>query len=162
MGLNEEDAGFAFNLLIAVVSIICMRFSFAVTLLMCATAMVCNRGENSAPSVDTLASVPGPDPNLYAHVQDASDWQNPYILVLAEGLQVECRAVGVGRTIPVSALKETLMRLPRSAWPYGRIVAGNESGVRSQGDTPRIEKNRMQVDEALKSMNIKVEWWGSA
>ena len=139
-----------------------MRFSFAVTLLMCASAMVCNRGENSAPPVDTLASVPGPDPKLYAHVQDASDWQNPYIVVLADGLQVECRAVGMSRTLPVSALKETLLGLPRSAWPYGRIVVGNESGVRSQGDTPRIEKNRMQVDETLKSMDIAVDWWPSA
>jgi hypothetical protein len=123
--------------------------------------VVCNGGEHAAPQADPLASVPTPDPKLYAHVQDASDWQNPYILVLADGLQVECRAVGMSRTVPVSALKETLLGLPRSAWPYGRVVAGNESGVRSNGDTPGIERNRMQVDEILKLMNIEVDWWPS-
>src|SRR5258708_8223620 len=140
------------------VSYTSMRGCVVGVILLNFVTMGCSPNRAATREINALASVPAPDRKLYVDVQDAPDWQNPYIVVFADGLQVECRAVGMSKRITASALKKTLLELPRSAWPYGKIVAGNENSIRSQGDAARIERNRVEVDKILKSMDIAVDW----
>ena len=45
-----------------------------------------------------------------------------------------------------------------SAWPYGRVVAVTENGVRAQGDDVSIRKNRALVAGTLESLHVLINW----
>jgi len=103
------------------------------------------------------------DPNKYRSVRDARDWQNPYLMVQANGIEAG----------PISAAKEAatmspvdvvayLEKLPSMAWPYGLVVAVQEKGVRAPGDDARIKRNREELVRLLEKAGVKVDLWPSA
>ena len=60
-------------------------------------------------------------------------------------------------------LHQTLLSLPRSAWPYGRIVAVQAGGGSTTQDaSTRIEQNRVQAHAILKAVGVTVEYWPGA
>ena len=63
---------------------------------------------------------------------------------------------------PLSVLARTLVGLPDSAWPYGRVVAGSENGVRIIGNDKLIKRNREEADKILREMGLEVQWLPSA
>lgn len=145
----------------------CMARNLLVVLLCAAIAFVsCSQPTSRQRVADTGASplknrIPPPDPNKYRSVRDARDWQNPYLMVLANGIR------------PISGAKDTptmspadmvayLEKLPSTAWPYGLVVAVSENGIRADGDDARIKRNREELVRLLEKAEIKVDLWPSA
>jgi hypothetical protein len=106
------------------------------------------------------ARIPPADHAMYRNVHDAADWRNPYLLITRDGYDV--RFQGGRMSGPLSLLARTLVGLPNSAWPYGRVVAGSENGVRTIGDDELIKRNRKEADKILREMGLEVQWWPSA
>jgi hypothetical protein len=114
---------------------------------------------------DRLNSQIGPaNPQVYKSIRDAGNWKNPYLVVRREGIEVIARGLGSGRqTVPASDLRRTLVELPVSAWPYGRIVAMQDINLRSVdlGDEEPIAGNRSIALATLKKLGIAVDRWPS-
>lgn len=98
----------------------------------------------------------------YKSVLDASRWANPYLVVQQEGVEVVSPTTTPNRKlIPVENLQKTLLELPISAWPYGKVVAWQENGAR--GDNPRLQKqNKADAERILKSLQVEIERWPGA
>jgi len=145
----------------------CMARNLLVVLLCAAMAFVsCSQPTSMQRVADTGASplknrIPPPDPNKYRSVRAARDWQNPYLMVQANGIR------------PISGAKDTptmspadivayLEKLPSMAWPYGLVVAVQENGVRALGDDAPIKRNREELVRLLEKAGIKVDGWPSA
>ena len=60
------------------------------------------------------------------------------------------------RIVKPEELTQALGNLPPSAWPYGRVVAVTETGVRASGDDVLIRKNRGIVLGTLEGMHVLV------
>ena len=109
--------------------------------------------------------IPPPDPSKYKDVRDARDWQNPYLVIRAEGVEVISRSAAVERqSIPCDELAVFLESLPATAWPYGRVVAAQEIGIRrgdGRDDQP-IAENKARVERILRLLGIQVDWRASA
>jgi hypothetical protein len=100
------------------------------------------------------------DPSKYRNVQDAANWKNPYLVITSEGFDLRVR--GGQMHGPLAVLARTIVGLPDSAWPYGRVLAASESGVRSRDSCELIKKNKEQADKILKDLGVIVDWWASA
>jgi len=106
------------------------------------------------------ARVPPADPKKYRNVRDASNWRNPYLTINRDGFDLRFQG---GRMFgPMSVLARSLVGLPSSVWPYGRVIAGAENGIRSIGDDAKIRNNRDSADKILRELGLTVSWWPSA
>ena len=106
------------------------------------------------------ASIPEADPGKYRNVRDAKDWKNPYLTITADGFELTFQG---GRMFgQLSILARTVAGLPSSAWPYGRVLAGGQSGVGSGDSFERSKRNKEEADKILKELGLRVEWWPSA
>jgi hypothetical protein len=149
-----------------------MRFmarSLLVAFLSAAIACVsCSQPTTMQRVVDTGASqlknrIPPPDANKGRSVRDARDWQNPYLMVQANGIDVRpISAVTEAPTMSPVDVVAYLEKLPSMAWPYGLVVAVQENGVRASGDDARIKRNREELVRLLETAGIKVDLWPSA
>lgn len=104
-----------------------------------------------------------PDLNKYRSVRDARDWQNPYLMVGANG--IDARPISAATEAPTMSPEDVvayLEKLPSIAWPYGLVVAVQENGVRSPGDDLRIKRNREELVRLLEEAGVKVALWPSA
>ena len=98
------------------------------------------------------------DPAKYRGVRDAKDWKNPYLVVRPTGVQI----LGVTSLEPgvaVESIAAVLAGLPRSAWPYGLVVAVQDVSVQAPGDAPRIRANREKLLRILKQLGVAVDLW---
>ena len=94
-------------------------------------------------------------------MRDAKDWKNPYLVVRRDGVEI----VGVTSAepvIPEHLVEAELERLPRSAWPYGLVVAVQDVGLMAVGDEPHVLANREKLLALLKRAGIAAELWPSA
>src|SRR5215472_215109 len=108
------------------------------------------------------ARIPRADPAKYKSVRDAALWKNPFLTITRDGFDVRFQG---GRMFgPLSVLARTLVGLPDSAWPYGRVIAGAENGVRAAGDADdaAIKRNRDEADKILRELGLVIDWWPSA
>jgi len=146
----------------------CMARSLLVAFLCAAIACVsCSQPTSIQRVVDTGASqlknrIPPPDSNKYRSVSDARDWQNPYLLVQANG--IDARPISAATEAPTLSLGEVvayLEKLPSIAWPYGLVVAVQENGLRAPGDDARIKRNREELVRLLEKAGVKVDLWPS-
>jgi hypothetical protein len=107
--------------------------------------------------------IPPPDPNKYRSVRAARDWQNPYLMVRANGIYA--RPISAATEAPTMSPADVvayLEKLPSMAWPYGLVVAVQENGIRATGDDARIKRNREELVRLLEKAGIKVDGWPSA
>jgi hypothetical protein len=107
--------------------------------------------------------IPPPDPNKYRSVRDARDWQNPFLMVRANG--IDARPISPATESPTMSPADVvayLEKLPSIAWPYGLVVAVQENGIRAPGDDARIKSNREELVRLLEEAGIKVDPWSSA
>ena len=117
--------------------------------------------EASLPINERLpARIPPANPVKYQRVRDASNWNNPYLVISSEGFDL--RFSGGQTHGPLSILARTIVGLPDSAWPYGRVLAASESGVQSADSSELIKRNKEQADKILKELGVTVDWWPSA
>jgi hypothetical protein len=90
-------------------------------------------------------------------------WRNPYLIVRADGVALLDPDDHLERILKPEELTQTLGNLPPSAWPYGRVVAVTENGVRSSADDDvKIRKNRAVVAGTLESLQVLIHWIPSA
>lgn len=106
--------------------------------------------------------VAAPDPKKYSTIRDARDWQNPYLIVRANGIDARTTSAATeGQEMSPSDVVAYLERLPPIAWPYGLVVAVQGISVRSPGDDAPIQKNREELLLLLEKAGIKVNLWPS-
>ncbi|HEX2710610.1 MAG TPA: hypothetical protein VHM88_00070, partial [Candidatus Acidoferrales bacterium] len=90
-------------------------------------------------------------------------WQNPYLVVRANGIDVwPISAATKAPTISPADVVAYLERLPSIASPYGLVVAVQEIGIRAAGDDDPIKKNREELVRLQRKAGVKVEFWPSA
>jgi hypothetical protein len=103
--------------------------------------------------------IPPPDAK-YRSIRDAGDWQNPYLVVQAKG--IDARPLSATTKAPTMSAVDVLTyleKLPPRAWPYGLVVAVQENGVRAPGDDARIKSNREELVRLLEKAGVKVDLW---
>src|SRR5438445_9679264 len=105
--------------------------------------------------------IPKADPKKCHAVQGAKDWKNPYQIVRRDGIEI-VGMTAVGQAISVDSVPGVLKGLPDSAWPSGLVVAVQDIGLVSEGDSPRIEANGKRLLMLLKKLAIAADLWRSA
>jgi hypothetical protein len=120
--------------------------------------------QNNSVQAGQLNSRIGPaNPDRYKAIRNAKDWDNPYLVIRRDGIEVIAKSLPSGRTTVASAdLQRTLTELPVTAWPYGRVVALQDIGSRAPGDEQPIADQRSATLATLKTLQVTVEGWPSA
>jgi len=86
-------------------------------------------------------------------------WRNPYLIVRTDGVALFDSADSAEILLKNDELIPALAKLPASNWPYGRVVAAAENGVRgSEQDRVAIRRNKGIVGGMLESAHIAVRW----
>ena len=113
--------------------------------------------------VAIMQSIPPADPGKYANTRDMKNWRNPYILIRPDGIGLLDMADNAEIVLKPEELLPALAKLPATAWPYGRVVAAQENGVRSsEQDGVAIRRNKGIVGGLLEGAHIVVDWVPSA
>jgi hypothetical protein len=106
-----------------------------------------------------IQQIPPADPQKYSAMRDMKAWRNPYLIVRIDGVGLLDVSNNEQQIVDPDKLSEALARLPSSAWPYGRVVAIQESGAAgSDEDKVKLRKNRALVAGALESMKVVINW----
>jgi len=111
-----------------------------------------------------ILAIPPATPEKYRGMRDMKGWRNPYLILRADGVGLLDPENHLERILKPGELTQALGNLPPSAWPYGRVVAVSESGVRSGNaeDDVKIRTNRALVAGTLESMHVLINWIPSA
>jgi hypothetical protein len=103
--------------------------------------------------------------DLTKRVSDAKDWQNPYIMIYDSGeVGVSWDSMKQSKGMKLSELKDFLIKLPVTAWPYGRIAGVQGCGITS-GNKESQSNRKQSSDELtkiLKDLHITLYPWPSA
>ena len=103
------------------------------------------------------------EPEKYRGLIHMKGWRNPYLIIRADGVGVLDPDDHLERILKPAELTQALGNLPASAWPYGRVVAVTENGVKASADDDvRIRANRAIVAGTLESMHVLINWIPSA
>jgi hypothetical protein len=105
--------------------------------------------------------IPAADPEKYKFIRDARDRANPYLIVDPNSILVRALTLPPGgKTVRLERLRETLMDLPLSAWPHGRVVAvGPHYGVGGRVDPTSINANMRATMAVLTALPVVVNPW---
>lgn len=126
----------------------------------------------------SLEEIPPPSKHLYVNVRSTDAWQNPFLTVHRDTLtlriifpQQTSSALDAGTLLhPVAArrqeleirisdLPEALAAVPDFAWPYGRVVAIEESPTASRQDRPQVRRNVEQAIRIVNDLDVVVDEW---
>lgn len=103
--------------------------------------------------------IPPPDPSRYKYNIAGRDWPNPSLLVRREDIQLTVKAASIeNKIVSLDELASVLTALPPSAWPYGKVVAVGESGLRGQDNDRLIAENRAKTESVLNSLGVTIDW----
>jgi hypothetical protein len=121
--------------------------------------------QNDSVQAGRLSSRIGPaNPDRYKSIRDAKDWENPYLVIRRDGTEVIAKSLPSGRTtVPSADLLRTLIALPVTAWPYGRVVAVQEISIRAgeRSDDKPIAGNLDAALAIVKKLDVAVARWPS-
>jgi hypothetical protein len=110
-----------------------------------------------------ILAIPEPTPEKYRGLIRMKGWRNPYLIIRADGVGLLDPDDHLERILKPAELTQALGNLPPSAWPYGRVVAVTENGVKASADDDvRIRTNRAIVAGTLESMHVLINWIPSA
>jgi hypothetical protein len=116
------------------------------------------------------------DPNIkvvqtdkISEIRDADDWDNPFIKVCDDAITISWGKSMHHKPLHQSVLKRPekienfLVRLPVSAWPYGRIIALSEHPI---GGLPGGRAYRKRswdlIMASMKRLDVQVNPWPGA
>jgi hypothetical protein len=106
-----------------------------------------------------LQAIPSADAAHYDRIQNMKSWRNPYLIVRADGVAILDSADNAEIILKPDELLGALAHLPASDWPYGRVVAAAENGVRaSEQDGVAIRRNKGIVGGLLQGAHVAVKW----
>ncbi len=135
-----------------------------VALVSCSAPKVPDRAALEASAAARILAIPAAAPEKYRGMRDMKGWRNPYLILRADGVALLDPDNHLERILKPGELTQALGNLPPSAWPYGRVVAVSEGGVRSGAaeDDVKIRTNRALVAGTLESMHVLINWIPSA
>jgi hypothetical protein len=115
-------------------------------------------GRNTPSQTQLDPRIPPPDPGRYEYNMAGKDWPNPSLIILRDGVQLTVKAASIeNKIVSLGELASVLTALPPSAWPYGKVVAVGEPGLRSPDDR-LIEENRTKTEAVLNSLGVTIDW----
>lgn len=125
-----------------------------------------------------LARIALPTKSRYVDVHEPGAWNNPFISIDAQMINLRVTledgntsSLGEGGMLrPTAArrrelqlrqsdLVEALMALPDYAWPYGRVVAIEESPLADKKSRPAIRRQMESVIQQLNDLGVVVDEW---
>jgi hypothetical protein len=122
----------------------------------------CSPQPSAAPAADpgsVLQAIPAADAAQYERIQDMKSWRNPYLIVRADGVALLDSADNAEIILKPDELLAALARLPAAKWPYGRVVAAAETGLRtSEQEGVAIRRNKGIVGGMLEGAHVAVKW----
>ena len=145
-----------------------MRYSRLGLLAAAVAVLVSCSAAPKAPDATALATarilaIPEPAPEKYRTLIHMKGWQNPYLIIRADGVALLDPDDHLERIFKPGELTQALGNLPSSAWPYGRVVAVTENAIKSSADDDvKTRANRAIVAGTLESMHILINWVPSA
>jgi hypothetical protein len=127
-----------------------------------------------------LARIALPTKSRYVDVHDPGAWQNPFLSVDANMINLRIiqadanpSTLGQGGLLrPAAArrqelqihpkdLVDALIAVPEGAWPYGRVVAIEESPLADKRQRPAIRREIEAAIQQLNDLGVVVEEWPS-
>jgi hypothetical protein len=124
------------------------------------TKVQMNKAEGRKGSSQTQLDprIPPPDPGRYEYNMAGKDWPNPSLLIRRDGVQLTAKAASIeNKIVSLGELASVLTALPPSAWPYGKVVAVGEPGLRGP-DHRFIEENKAKTESVLNSLGVTIDW----
>ncbi len=125
-----------------------------------------------------LARIGLPTKSRYVDVHEPGAWNNPFISIDANMINLrvtleDANTSGMGDSgmlrptaarrrelqLRQSDLIEALMALPDYAWPYGRVVAIEESPLADKKSRPAIRRQMEAVMQQLNDLGVVVDEW---
>jgi len=125
-----------------------------------------------------LARIALPTKSRYVDVHEPGAWSNPFLSFDAQMINVRITLadanpsqIGQGGLLRPSAarrreiqihqqdLVEALIALPESAWPYGRVVAVEESPLADKKQRPAIRRQIEAAIQQLTDLGVVVDEW---
>jgi len=124
---------------------------------------------------EQMERVPPPSKNLYMAIHTFESWENPYLTVQANMLELHVtladanttpigaggmmRPVGARRqvlNISMDKLGEAMTAIPQTSWPYGRVVAIEEAHNTPRSAEPAVRRNLEVAVRSLNDLGIEV------
>jgi hypothetical protein len=134
--------------------------------------------KSEATARSSLENIPPPSKHLYINVHSTDAWQNPFLTVRPDTLtlriifpQQTSSALDAGTLlhpaaarrqvleIRMSDLPEALAAVPDFSWPYGRVVAIEESPTASRQDRAQIRRNVEKAIRIVNDLDVVVDEW---
>lgn len=134
--------------------------------------------KKEATARESLDQIPPPSKHRYINVHSTDAWVNPFLSVHRDS--VTLRVIFPQRTgspvdggtmlHPVDArrqeldvrlqdLPEALAAVPDFSWPYGRVVAVEESPTAPRQDRAQVRRNVEVIIQMLNNLDIVVDEW---
>jgi hypothetical protein len=105
-----------------------------------------------------LQAIPSAVPAKYDHIQDTKNWRNPYLIIRADGVALYDPSDSAEIILKPEEVIGALAQLPRSNWPYGRVVAAAETEAKSDQDGIAIRRNKGLVGGLLEEAHVDIRW----
>jgi hypothetical protein len=125
-----------------------------------------------------IDQIPPPAKSRYLAVHTQENWANPFLVVGRQTVHLRVilpdanpNAYGTGTMLrPADARKQeldvrladlpnALAAVPAGAWPYGRVVAVEETPVTPKADRPQVRRNVEATIQMLNDLGIVVDEW---
>jgi len=107
--------------------------------------------------------VPEPRDEEIRKIRTAEEWHNPYVMVYRDSFELVLhdRARSPERLL-LAELEKSLLDLPLTRWPLGRVVAVQEIAIRAAGDDEKIAENIRALKRMLQAHKVRVDLWPTA
>ena len=118
---------------------------------------------DSKKQTHVLDSVPEPNDEEIRKIRTAEDWHNPYVMVYRDSFELILHdRPRTPERLHLAELEKSLLDLSLERWTLGRVVAAQESAIRSAGDDEKIAKNIAALKRMLQSHKVRVDPWPTA
>jgi hypothetical protein len=127
---------------------------------------------------EQIDEIPPPAKSRYLAVHSQESWQNPFLVVGRDSIRMRIilpdtnpGAYGTGTMLrPEDARKQeldvrladlpnALSAVPAGSWPYGRVVAVEETPVTTKADRPQVRRNVEATIQILNDLGVVVDEW---
>jgi hypothetical protein len=125
-----------------------------------------------------IDEIPPPAKSRYLAVHSQESWENPFLVVGRDSIRMRIilpdtnpGAYGTGTMLrPADARKQdldvrladlpnALAAVPTGSWPYGRVVAVEETPVSTRADRPQVRRNVEATIQILNDLGVVVDEW---
>ena len=142
---------------------LCLIAAAVAMLVSCSGPKTPDAATLEASAAARILAIPQASPDKYRSPEARKGWRNPYLIIRPDGVGLLDPDNHLEHILKPAELTQALGNLPPSAWPYGRVVAVTESGVKGlAADEVRIRTNRAIVAGTLQSLHVLINWIPSA